>query len=137
MKHLISITILLAFIALAACSAVAGAAENPLAGTVWVLTSLEGEPPIEGTAPSLSFGEDTLGGSAGCNSFGGEYEVRSDQLKVGEIAATLMACDSAAVMEQERSYVAVLRSAQTFSFSDSELRITTAEGGELVFARQE
>ncbi len=92
---------------------------------------------MEGTALTLKFEDGTLGGSAGCNSYGGNYEVNADQLTTGEIASTLMACMDDGVMKQESLYLAVLGNAQFFTLSESELRISSSDGGELVFAPQE
>lgn len=142
MKRFFQIFILLSILVLAGCSLIKSdssenAVEDPLAGTAWVLVKLNGELPVEGTVLTLSFTDGNLGGSAGCNSFGGAYKVSGDQLKTGEIASTLMACIDSGVMNQESLYLSLLGAAQTFTLSDSELRISSSDGGELVFIRQE
>lgn len=142
MKRIFPIFILLSFLALGGCSLIdpdqsAGAGKDPLSGTAWVMARLNGELPVEGSTLTLSFEDGKLGGSAGCNSFGGEYQVSGEQLTTGEIASTLMACMDDGVMVQESLYLAVLGSAQSFTLTGSELRISTPEGGELVFTRQE
>ncbi len=142
MKRLFRILILLSIFILAGCSLIKSdqsenAAQDPLAGTAWVLVKLNGELPAEGTVLTLSFTDGNLGGSAGCNSFGGAYQVSGSQLTTGEIASTLMACMDSGVMTQESLYLSLLGAAQTFTLTDSELRISSLDGGELVFIRQE
>lgn len=141
MKHIFPMFILLSFLALGGCSLIhspqpGDAGKDPLKGTAWVLAKLNGELPVEGTTLTLTFEDGKFGGSAGYNSFGGQYQVSGDQLTTGEIASTLMACMDDGVMAQESLYLAVLGSAQTFTLTGSELRIFSSMGGELIFTRQ-
>ena len=54
---------------------------TPLAGTEWVLTSLNGESLIEDTEINLYFEEAFLGGSMTCNGYGGGPIVASTPLR--------------------------------------------------------
>lgn len=135
MKRAFAFSMLLALLLLSACAG--GKSQNPQAGSDWNLVTLSGTPPLEGTTLTLTFGTDQVGGNAGCNSFGGKYVVEGDQLTVSELVSTLMACAETGVMEQESAYLSAVGAAQSFSLKGSELRILSAEGVELVFARQQ
>jgi heat shock protein HslJ len=42
---------------------------------------------------TLRFGQDgTLSGNAGCNNFSGTYKIKGNQLQIGQVGATKMAC---------------------------------------------
>lgn len=91
-----------------------------LTGQTWVLVGMgDVNNPIvveEGTLVTAIFGEDgTLSGSSGCNSYSGEYQLTGDQLSVGPLASTMMACESG--MDQEARYLAALQKAQRASIS--------------------
>lgn len=45
-----------------------------LAGTEWLLTSLGGEEPLPKTEITLEIGEESAGGSTGCNAYGGDMK---------------------------------------------------------------
>lgn len=79
-------------------------AADALAGTHWRLESFGAVGAeslvIAGSTLTLEFGVDgQAGGSAGCNSFGGKYQVRGDTLAFSEIVSTLRDCSDRAVME--------------------------------------
>jgi heat shock protein HslJ len=67
--------------------------QRVLAGTDWRLVSL-GPPGAEtevvaGTTVTAKFGEDgRVGGSTGCNTYGGTYEVRGDTISFGRLIST-------------------------------------------------
>lgn len=95
-------------------------------------------PVVAGSTITLEFSADgKAGGSAGCNTYGGSYEVQGDQLLFGEMVSTLMACADAAVMEQEMVYLAALQSASRFEVTDGMLKLWyDDEQGVLVFAAE-
>lgn len=117
-----------------------GAAATPgLAGTQWKLTAFAKagvtQPSVPGNEPTLSFGADgSISGTAGCNTFGGSYTAKGQQLSIKDMLQTLMACADPAVMAQEQQYSAALGSAQSFTLENTRLTVTTAEGV-LVFAQ--
>ena len=120
----------------------AGPGENvaaELEGTEWRLAeygpadapvAARPEPPI-----TIKFEADgRIGGSGGCNSYGGTYELDGQSLKLGQIQSTLMACADAAVTQQESVYLAALGSATTLQRSGDELTMGY-DGGQLRFTR--
>lgn len=76
-----------------------------IAGTEWRLAGIEGEPPIEGSRVWISFKPDEtwVAGSAGCNTFTGDYIRRGeDGLRVGPLRLTRRFCNEPeGVMQQE------------------------------------
>lgn len=119
-------------------------AEEPdaLAGSEWLLVSFgpvgAEEPVVAGSEITLSFvtgGQ--AGGSGGCNSYGGSYQVDGSKVTFGEIVSTLMACADEAVNEQEGRYLAALGAATSFEMRGDSLTIHYDEGqGALNFIRQ-
>ena len=102
-----------------------------LEDTTWVLESY-GETgnlkvviaDTEITAEFIS-AEETVKGSAGCNSYFGSYELEGSQLsKPGPIGATEMYCmEPQGVMDQEQDYLAVLQLAESYEIDGAELQI--------------
>jgi heat shock protein HslJ len=115
---------------------------NLLVGTEWVLTSLRGEAPLEGTHISLKFQEEIVVGFAGCNAYGGGggYTFSPDgSLEIPAPARTEMAClGPEGVMDQEDAFFEALTSAASYSLAGDQLEIQN-EAGEtvLVFSRRE
>lgn len=123
---------LFALATLAACAekTPAGAAPEPaqaLAGTHWRLTELNGRPAaggIAGREPHLRFHTATghMGGSTGCNSVAGAYQVEGDRLRFPEpLGMTRMACTDPAVSTQERAFLEALRAVERFSIAGGRL----------------
>src|SRR5437763_1436536 len=90
-------------------------AQAPLEGTIWVLQAF-GDPksptfPVTGSEITVQFGGTQPGrvtGSAGCNSYFGDYKVDSENLLIGpQLGATKKFCgDPAGLMDQENQYQA-------------------------------
>jgi heat shock protein HslJ len=116
-----------------------------LAGSEWVLISMNGKALPEGTHTSLSFDEGWISGFAGCNSYGGgpdsgDYVATEEgTLEIPEIARTVMLCTSPeGVMEQESAYIEALTGAYGYRLSDDRLEIQDPAGKTiLVYAQQE
>lgn len=84
---------------------------------------------------TLTFQDGQVGGSAGCNSFGGTYTVDGDELTISDIAQTMIACPPPLdVIEQ--AYVAALGGVSGFQVSGETL-VLTGEGVALSFAAQQ
>lgn len=115
---------------LAACST--SGSDQELTGNIWLLSELNGKPPITGTAITAEFDDEgRVGGSSGCNNYNTSYEVGGDKLAVGDpIASTMMACPEP-IMEQERDYLQALAATTTFEIANGELIIKDSNGDEL------
>lgn len=130
---LISTCNLLAAQTLTSARSEASSAKSKLANTQWRLISFGAtgaeSPVIEGTTITLKFGADgRAGGSGGCNSYGGNYRVRKNNLSFSQIISTKRACLEQSANQQEQRYFAALESASKFKLSDNRLTIFHGDG---------
>lgn len=109
------------------------AAYDPLAGTAWTLTILDGAAPLTDAPITLEFSaEGRAAGSDGCNEYSGTYTL-SDGIRFGEnFISTLRACQQN-VMDQAAAYLTVLVGANDYTVADGVLTIRYGEVGTLVF----
>jgi peptidyl-Lys metalloendopeptidase len=119
-RYRIMIGIALVLTALmAACAAAAQgqplAQGSALAGTEWVLVSLNGNALIEGKEVTMRFGDTSIEGSGGCNTYGGSYTASEDSLRLSDLYWTEMACvEPKGIMEQEQAYLRALNAAARY-----------------------
>jgi heat shock protein HslJ len=110
----------------------ASQAASSFENTHWLMVSFgpigAEKPVVEGPSVTLLAADDKVGGSGGCNSYGGAYEITGDQLSFHNINSTLMACVDAQIMQQEQRYFEALQSAGTFEVKDNRLTITYDSG---------
>ena len=110
-----------------------------LANSTWTLTAMTRDGAnvlLVAQKPTLEFQSDTLGGSAGCNSYSGDYKTQGEIIQVGALRSTLMACADENAMAQESAYLDALQNARMFELRDNVLKILYGAGkGQLVFAR--
>jgi heat shock protein HslJ len=126
----------IAVLGLAACAA--SASGESLTGKIWILTELNGRPPVQGTTISAEFrDEGSVGGSAGCNHYSTTYTVDGRNLTFDEAAAmTLMAC-AEPIMVQEQAYFQALAATARFQVRDDQMTWFDADGNEVaVFESQ-
>jgi heat shock protein HslJ len=134
LKYLVSVSLAMLAVALfAAC-----AARDPLAGSAWQLAAFGNTPPLEGTRITATFKDGQVGGSAGCNSYGGEYTLKGGKIAFGALAMTEMAClEPQGAMEQEAMYLEWLGAAERFELKGGQLLVYRADGEALTFVPQE
>lgn len=136
-KQTVTLFLAAALLVLTACTGTS-APQADLNGTSWTLTGINGQPVLEGTSPSLSFADGQASGSGSCNGFGGEYTQSTDELTFGALMSTLMACEPAALMDQEQAYFAALGTVTNFAVSDGKLDLLDQDGNVvLTFAAQD
>jgi heat shock protein HslJ len=100
-----------------------------LAGTEWVLTSLDGAPIDSDVTITLSFDDHAGRGNAGCNSYGGEYFASSvGDFSMLRVEATEMDCPGEDVMETESDYLLALSHIDTFHVSGEQLELSYESG---------
>jgi len=110
-----------------------------LENTLWVLVSFagKGDPRsvLKGSQINATFdtAQGRVAGSAGCNRYFANFEVKGNALTVGTPATTLMMCQPA-VMEQEQLYLAALESAGSYEVTGGQLRLSCSGGTVLTFA---
>ena len=115
------------------------AGQPALAGTQWILSSMNGNPPLEGSTVTLTFEQENFGGRSGCNTYGGDYSAAQDgKLTLGSAVMTEMACmEPAGVMEQETTFVNTLTQAASYQIDGDQLEVKNADGDTiLVFTKQ-
>jgi heat shock protein HslJ len=103
-----------------------------LDGTDWLLGGT-----ILGTTISVNFGNGTVSGFAGCNSYSGTYTSTraagtSNSITIGPLSATGALC-SDEIMTQEQAYLTNLQSATQYTISGNTLTLTTT-GTPLVYS---
>jgi heat shock protein HslJ len=80
------------------------------------------------------FDAEEIRGSASCNSYFGTYRISGDQISIGELGWTEMACmDPEGIMEQEQTIMKLLSESSSFSIQGNTLQITTSSGVLLIF----
>lgn len=107
----------------------AGSAE-PLAGSSWTLTELNGQPPVSGgTAPTLLFAADEprVSGNTGCNLYNGPYTQSGDGLRMGPLVSTRRACVDEGANRQEAAFLQALESTTRFSRTADALVLYAAD----------
>jgi heat shock protein HslJ len=112
--------------------------ETGLENSHWSLVSfgLRGaeKPLVEESTITLMLAAGLAGGSGGCNSYGGIYEVEGNRISFREITSTLRACSDQRVTDQEQRYFAALETAESYEVDGNLLRIAYDGGaGQLVF----
>lgn len=115
--------LLFASILISAC-----ASQPPSLIGTWKLTAYgpmdAPTPAVTDADATLTFGNDgTVGGSGGCNSLGGTYEVDGDQITFSDMTSTLMACDDAR-MAQEGAVIQVLTGTAQYDIEGKTLTLT-------------
>ena len=90
----------------------AAGSANPLEGD-WNVTGYNNGKeavvsPIVGTELTATFTGDQVSGSAGCNQYNGSYTLNGDQVTIGPLATTRMACEQD-VMDQEAAFLTALQ----------------------------
>jgi heat shock protein HslJ len=102
---------------------------NDLVDSEWVLTSLNGEPLLEGTNITLAFYPAEISGFAGCNGYGGPIEFHEkDEINVVEIASQAEGCmEPEGVLEQESEYLNTLWNIGEYRVDDNVLTLTNPD----------
>jgi heat shock protein HslJ len=107
--------------------------QRVLAGTEWRLVSFgpSGSEAslVAGTTITLKFGEDgRASGSSGCNSYGGTYQVRGDNISFGRLISTKRACLDQNANQQESRFLSALEAANRFRLTSNRLTILSDRG---------
>ena len=114
---------------------------EPFEGTTWVLVSY-GDPSdpkaaledLEVTAVfsrESATGPGELNGFAGCNTYFGSFATDGNELTIGDLGSTMMACEEG-IMDQEDQYLSALEAASSYSIEGSLLEISYDGGAEVL-----
>jgi heat shock protein HslJ/uncharacterized membrane protein len=116
-------------------------AEPPptLEGVAWNVTGFNNGrqavvSPRTGTTVTLSFENGKVTGSTGCNTFRATYPSEGNRLAIGPAATTRKFCAAEGVMEQERQFLAALKTAQVWTVESGTLDVHRADGERVLMA---
>jgi heat shock protein HslJ len=119
--------------------AAGGTSTARLEGATWQLQEMPGPQSAalgRLTRPiTVRFESGRLSGFAGCNNFSGGYTLAGDQLKIGPVASTQMACPEPG-SSIENAFHAALSGTWRYVVDGDDLSATTASGGTLRFRRE-
>jgi len=125
---LVSALVAISF-SLLACGEATGDTAN-IEDTKWVLESYGEQGNLQavlaGTRVTATFdsAEDQVKGSAGCNTYFGDYQISGNNLSIPVIANTEMYClEPEGIMEQENQYLSAMRAAESYEIQNGKLRI--------------
>lgn len=107
--------------------------ETMLTTAHWRLMEVAGRKAITDSSAREAFIEfdsakGSVGGSSGCNRYGGTYIRNGEQLTITQIIATKMACLGEGVMEQEMMFFASLERTRRWNISGDRLRLYDSTG---------
>ena len=117
------------------------AAPFALSGSSWTVTNYNnGKEAVvsiaEGSELTLLFGADSaVSGSGGVNTFSGPFESDETSIKIGPLAATMMAGPDD-LMTQEQQYLAALQAATEWEVANGVLTLRDGEGAMQVVATE-
>lgn len=116
---------------LAACAAENTPASPQLVGTSWILKSMPGWQMQQAPQlPMLEFRSATeAGGRAGCNIWGGTYELKANRIRFGAAYMTEMACPYG--MDVEQRYIDMLARARTLAVAGDTLTLADEANAEI------
>lgn len=86
----------------------------------WRMVMLDDAEPAMPARARLTFEDERLSATAGCNGMGGPWRIEQNRLIAGPLAGTRMHCVGP-VWEQEQALSALLVAAPTIAYDDGEL----------------
>jgi heat shock protein HslJ len=99
-----------------------------LAGTRWVVTSIDGSAPA-GPALTADFGNDgRVSGDAGCNSYSGPFIQDGRNVQFGELLSTRRACVDDGRQRQETRVLNILQGPTTLQLNRNRLTVRGRQG---------
>ena len=120
---------------LSACASVPNS-EHALAGT-WVVEDVAGRGIIDYSRIELTFGEDgRLSGSTGCNRLTAIYRAYEPSVVIDAVATTRKVCIEA-LMNQERAFVDVIGSIDSYDFDRTGALLFESDDKMRLIARKE
>lgn len=110
------------------------AAPERLSESEWRFVEIDDHEPIRTEGARLSFGEESISASVGCNTMAGDWRVEEGRLIAGPLAGTRMFCQGD-VWEQEQAIAALLVAAPTLEWRPAGRLILRSSGHSAELAR--
>jgi heat shock protein HslJ len=112
--------------------------ERSLEDTAWILETIFDNGSIrsliDGTQISLRFEGGKVQGFAGCNGYGGSYDIQRERLSISPLDITEQLCtEPPGIVEQETNYIELLTEVETFEWNTNMLNLGIADGKGLRF----
>jgi heat shock protein HslJ len=109
----------------------------PFEGSTWSLKFIsDGQdmnPALMEVELTALFEDGEISGSSGCNTYSGSYELDDQDLTIGPLVLTMMACeDPKGVMDQESAYVLALESVAGYELVGGVMALVDSEGAPLL-----
>ena len=102
-----------------------------LTGTEWVLVSLRGRAPVDGTPITIEFDVESADGYAGCNRYGARFEGAAESFKSVPLDMTQVGCAPEELARQEEDYVQALGESLGYEVRGDHLEVL-GKGGEIL-----
>lgn len=108
-----------------------------LRGAEWVVSRIDGTPPVAPSRPAMTFGADgRVSGNASCNNFTATYTLTGEALTIGQAASTRRAC-LPPQMEQEDTFLRTLIAVRRFEVRTDRTLVLMTDDGRSIEARRE
>lgn len=88
-------------------------ANGGLVNTSWTVESIGGVA-VDDSPPTMLFAPEGVSGNATCNTYSGTFRTEGDQIEVGELATTRMACATPELQAQETIFLGAFGDATTW-----------------------
>ena len=107
---------------------------NALGGSAWRVISVNGRAPIAGSEPTAIFASTDVKGSAGCNSYGGQYayDPSTGAIAFRNLAMTAMGCVEPGRNDFEGVFSIAISKATSASIDPEGRLVLRGPGGEIV-----
>jgi heat shock protein HslJ len=105
-----------------------------LAGTSWIVVTVNGRSPVTGAVPTLAFAGERIQAFFGCNQGGGVYRFdrASGEFAVQDMAITQMACAGVGVSTSESALAQALSSVNRATLDSTGQLLLDGAGGRIV-----
>lgn len=103
-----------------------------LAGTAWVLETLQGQPAPSDKSLDLSFSSSNASGTDGCNRLAGGFKENADKtIAIGPFASTMMACLDPNAGKFAKDYADALQKVTAYYVLGKSLHLLAADGSDI------
>ncbi|HPS41147.1 MAG TPA: META domain-containing protein [Anaerolineaceae bacterium] len=106
-------------------------AKDVLDRSLWQVVEMENTPLLPDSTLTMRFHNQKVNGSSGCNTFKGTYTVKGDAISITLLERTSDNCMNPGIMQQERSFIALLPQASKFVLTGADLSLWIDESREI------